>query len=72
MGTRFFQPKASAISGGGNMNMESRAINAGAYTGRAASGAANKDIAAAMALYKAHAMKPSIRSAAYPPGPKKV
>lgn len=71
MGTKFFQPKQTAIAPS-NLNMESRALNSGAFAGRAAGGAANKDIGAAMALYKAHALKPMQRGAAYPPGPKKV
>jgi hypothetical protein len=71
MGTKFFQQKPPSI-GPSNLNMESRALNAGTFAGRAAGGAANKDLGAAIALYKAHALKPMQRGAAYPPGPKKV
>lgn len=71
MGTKFFAQKPPSIAPA-NLNMTARAINAGSYAGRAAGGSANKDIGAAMALYKAHALKPSQRGAAYPPGPKKV
>ena len=71
MGTKFFAPKPPTI-GPSNLNMTARAINSGAYAGRAAAGGAAKDLGAAMALYKSHALKPQARSAAYPPGPKKV
>lgn len=69
MGTKFFQ-KAPTISGGGNLNMESRALNSNQYAARASAGAAQKDLAAAQALYKAHGFKPQQRGAAYPKGPK--
>lgn len=69
MGTKFFAPKPPTI-GPSNLNMTARAINSGAYAGRAAGGQASKDIGAAMALYKAHAFKPQQRDAAYPKGPK--
>lgn len=69
MGTKFFAPKPPTI-GPSNLNMTARAINSGAYAGRAAGGSAAKDIGAAMALYKAHAFKPSQRDAAFPKGPK--
>lgn len=69
MGTKFFQ-KPPTISAGGNMNMESRAISSGTYAGKTAGANAGKDIASAIALYKAHAMKPAARSSAYPKGPK--
>lgn len=69
MGTKFFAQKPPTI-GPSNMNMTARAIGSGAYAGRAASGASVKDIGAAMALYKAHGLKPSQRSAAYPKGSK--
>jgi hypothetical protein len=69
MGTKFFAPKPPAI-GPSNTNLTARAIGAGSYAGRAAGGAASKDIGAAMALYKSHALKPQQRSAAYPKGPK--
>lgn len=71
MGTKFFAQKPPSMQPS-NLNMEGRAISSGSFAGRAAGGAANKDIGAALALYKAHAMKPSQRGAAYPPGPKKV
>lgn len=69
MGTKFFQ-KAPTIGTGGNLNMEGRAISSGSFAGKTAGANAGKDIAAAIALYKAHGMKPSVRSAAYPKGPK--
>jgi hypothetical protein len=69
VGSKFFAAKPPSI-GPSNLNMEARAIGAGSYGARSAGGAANKDIGAAMALYKAHAFKPSQRSAAYPKGPK--
>lgn len=69
MGTKFFAQKPPTI-GPSNMNMTARAIGASAYAGRAAAGSASKDIGAAMALYKTHALKPSQRSAAYPKGSK--
>jgi len=71
VGSKFYQ-KPPNIGAGGSQNMTARAIGSGAYQGRADAGAAQKDIAAAMALYKAHAFKPMKNSAAYPPGPKKV
>jgi len=71
MGSKFFA-KTPTISVPGT-NMEARAINSNAYAGHAASGAANKDIAAAMALYKAHGMKPTVHdAAANAPGPKRT
>jgi hypothetical protein len=69
MGTRFFAPKAINP---GNMNLQARAQGADAYAGRAAAGGAAKDIAAAQALYKAHAFKPQQRGAAYPKVNEKV
>lgn len=71
MGSKFFAQKPPSMTPS-NLNMEGRAISAGSYAGRAAGGAANKDIGAAMALYKAHGFKPQQRGAAYPPSPKKV
>jgi hypothetical protein len=70
MGTKFFAQKSPSFTPS-NLNMTARAINSGAYAGRAAAGGAAKDIAAAQALYKAHGFKPAQGSAAYPPGPKK-
>lgn len=67
MGTKFFAQKPIQPA---NTNLTARAIGAGAYAGRAAGGAANKDIGAAMAMYKAHGFKPQTGSAAYPKGPK--
>lgn len=69
MGSKFFAQKPPTM-GPSNLNMTARSIGSGAYAGRAAGGAANKDIGAAMALYKAHAFKPEARGAAYPKGPK--
>jgi len=71
MGTKFFQGKSTTMNPS-NLNMQARAISSGNYGGRVSAGNASKDIGAAMALYKAHALKPLQRSAAYPPGPKKV
>ena len=71
MGTKFFAQKPPTNIQPANMNMTARSINAGAYAGARAGGAANKDIAAAQALYKTHgAFKPQQRGAAYPKGPK--
>lgn len=50
--------------------MAARAIGASNYAGRVSAGGASKDIAAAMALAKAHGFKPQTRGAAYPKGPK--
>lgn len=70
MGAHFFQ-KAPTINANGT-NLEAKALGAGAYAGRANAGASQKDVAAALALYKAHAMKPMKNSSAYAPGPKKL
>jgi hypothetical protein len=69
MGTKFFAQKPANIAPS-NLNMTARSINAGSYAGARAGGAANKDIAAAQALYRAHGFKPQQRGAAYPKGPK--
>lgn len=54
------------------LNMQARAIGAGAYASRAAGGAASKDIAAAKAA-AASGLKPTTKdAAANAPGPKKV
>jgi hypothetical protein len=71
MGTKFFQPKSPGFTPQG-IGLEARSIGASSFAGRAAGGAANKDIGAAMALYKAHALKPHTGSSAYAPGPKKL
>lgn len=68
MGTKFFAQKPPTI-GPSNTNLTARAIGAGSYAGRAAGGAAAKDIGAAIALYKAHGFKPEARGSAYPKGP---
>ena len=70
MGSKFFAQKQPALTGGGNMNMTARSIGAASYAGGRSGGAASKDLGAAMALYKAHALKPQQRGAAYPKGPK--
>lgn len=71
MGTKFFN-KPGQISGSG-MNMEARAIGASAYGGRQAAGGAAKDIGAAKSIgMNKQPLQKSQRSAAYPPGPKKV
>lgn len=64
MGTKnFFAP---GIGGSGfrpnNINLEARAGNLGHYSGMEAGNAANKDIAAAQALYKSKSLKPSQKS----------
>lgn len=69
MGTNSFFKHAPA-AGTPNLNMENRALSSGAYQGRIAGGGANKDIAAAQALYREHGFKPQARGAAYPKGPK--
>jgi hypothetical protein len=70
MGTKFFAQTPKNITPA-NLNMTARSINAGSYAGARAGGAAQKDIAAAQALYKAHGgFKPQQRGAAYPKGPK--
>jgi hypothetical protein len=73
MGSNLFKGQSGKLpsTGGGGISF-ARAINSGAYAGRAAGGAQQKDLAAAQALYKARAGKPSVRSAAFAPGPKKV
>ena len=50
--------------------MEARAIGSSVYASRGAAAGANKDLAAAQAINKAGKLKPSVRSAAYPKGPK--
>lgn len=75
MGTENFfkhnQPHIGPGSGpGSGMNLEARAIGAGNYAGAKAGGNAQKDIAAAKALYAKHGFKPQERSAAYPKGSK--
>ena len=70
MGTKFFAQKPPTFAPS-NLNMEARALGSGGYAARTAGGQANKDIGAALAMYKAHALKPQVRDAAYPPGPKK-
>jgi len=69
VGTKLFAPKPMNPSG---LNLQARAQGTGAYAARAQGGAVNKDLQQAMALYKAHAFKPSTGTAAYPAGPKKV
>ncbi len=69
MGTKLFAPRPINP---GNMNLQARAQGAGAYAGRMEAGNAAKDIAAAQALYKAHAFKPQTRGAAYPKVSEKV
>lgn len=72
MGTHnFFKPGKSITPSG--MNLEARAIGAGGFASRAAGAGAQKDIAAATALYKGSRLKPTAKDAASnAPGPKKV
>jgi hypothetical protein len=69
VGTKFFAPKQFTAPG---LNLQARAQGAGSYAGRADATGAAKDIAAAQALYKAHAAKPMTRGAAYPKVNEKV
>lgn len=69
MGTSFFKSNGSKLTGGAQ-NMEARAIGSSVYASRGAAAGANKDLAAAQAINKAGKLKPSVRSAAYPKGPK--
>jgi hypothetical protein len=72
MGTGFFKSKPKAMTPSG-MNMEARAINSGAYAGRAAAGGASKALGVAAALNKAGSPKALTKtSAVAAPGPKKV
>lgn len=57
MGTHFFQkPKQFQSSG---QNLQARAISAPGYAAKAAGGAAQKDIAAASAVYSNARLKPT-------------
>jgi hypothetical protein len=70
MGSGFFKPKQAQSS---NLNMEARAIGSNAYGARQSSSGAAKDVAAAKAIGASGTpLKKMDRSAAYPPGPKKV
>lgn len=72
MGTGFFKSKPKSMAPGG-MNMEARAINSGAYAGRAAAGGASKALGIAAAMNKAGGPKALLKTAATAaPGPKKV
>ena len=66
VGTKFFAPKQFSAPG---LNLQARAQGAATGMQRGEAIGAAKDIAAAQALYKAHANKPQQRSAAYPKGP---
>lgn len=63
MGSHFIKPSKSTFAPG-SLNLEARAGGAGAYASRSALGGANKDIGAAMALVKQHALKPTTKDAA--------
>jgi len=70
MGSQFIKPPKIQPTG---LNFEARALSAPAYAGRIAGGKAEKDIAAAQAIYKAGSLKPTMKDAASDaPGPKKV
>lgn len=71
MGSSFFKSKGQSITGG-NQSQEARAIGSSVHGARGAAAGAQKDLGAAKAINKAGAFKPSKRSAAYPPGPKKT
>jgi hypothetical protein len=72
MGTHFFAGKAPNIGTPGEIGLASRAAGAASGAARGASIGAQKDIGAAAGINKAAAYKPSQRSAAYAPGPKKT
>ncbi len=56
-----------------NLNLESRALGAPAYNARAAAGAAQKDLGAALAINNGRKLGPLAKtSASNAPGPKKV
>lgn len=70
MGTPNFFKKHAMPSQG--LNMEARAIGAGAYAARSAGSGAQKDLGAAMAAGQ-HGMKPTAKDAASnAPGPKRT
>ena len=72
MGTnnKFFKPAHFQPSG---MNLEARAGAAGSYASKGFGTGAQKDIAAAQALYRNAKLKPTAKTAASAaPGPKKV
>jgi hypothetical protein len=72
MGTGFFKAKPKSMAPSG-LNMEARAINSGAYAGRAAAGGASKTLGVATALNKAGGPKALTKTPAVAaPGPKKV
>lgn len=75
MGTHFFKAQggaAPATHPTTGLNLEARAIGAFGGAGKAAGGAAQKDLGTASGLYNAKPLKPSVRGAAYAPGPKKL
>lgn len=74
MGTHnFYKPALATRFQPNSLNLEARAGSAGGYAGRAAGAGAQKDIAAATALYKAGSLKPTPKTAVTAaPGPKKV
>lgn len=62
MGSKnYFLPSAGGFHPS-NMNLEARAGNLGHYASLESGNAANKDIAAAKAVYKSRALKPSQKS----------
>jgi hypothetical protein len=72
MGSHAFFKPVKSISPSG-MNLEARAIGAGGFAAKAAGAGAQKDIAAASALYKAGRLTAATKDAASAaPGPKKV
>ena len=73
MGTGFFKSKPPKAYQSSGQNLQARAGGAGGYSGRAAGAGAQKDIAGAIAMFKAHPLKPTAKTAAtVAPGPKKV
>jgi hypothetical protein len=71
VGSSFFKSKVSpAITGGGNAGLQARAIGSIGAGARGAGIGAQKDLARAEAVNKAHPFKPPARSAAYAKGPK--
>lgn len=62
MGSSFMKAKGKAGAfAPSSLNLEARAGGAGGYASRAAGAGANKDIGAAMALVKAHQLKPTTK-----------
>jgi hypothetical protein len=73
MSKSFFRGKGAPRMQTPNLNLEARAMGAPAYTARAAGGAQQKDLAAALAINNGRKLGPLAKtSASNAPGPKKV